>query len=72
MVNGVDGCEKKLLLQVRQHKKVFLRLVGFHAGVLGDDARAGARRIKKHAVEAADNFGKLPRVVVANDSVLGA
>ena len=72
VVDAVDGGKEELLLQVGHAHKVDGGLVRFHARVFGDDAGAGARGVEQHAVKAADDFGELVGVVVADDGVLGA
>ena len=72
MVDRVDGGEEELLLQVRQGEEVAGSFVGLDAGVLGDDAGAGAGGVEEDAVEAADYAGEGAGVVGADNGVAGA
>lgn len=70
MVHRVDSGQQQLLLGMRQHHKVFLRLISLDSRVLRDDARARTRRVQEDTVEAAHNARELPGVVCGDNHVL--
>lgn len=72
MVHRIDGREEELFLEMWETEEVGGCLTGFDTRVLGDDARATARRIKQHAVEAANEGREAARVVGGDDAVAGA
>ena len=43
MVDGIDGGEEELFLQVQEQQEVLFSLVDFDGSVFGDDAGRGGR-----------------------------
>ena len=65
-IDGIDGGQNELLLELAQEGKVALRLVRLDGRILRDDARAGARRIEQDTVETADLARKVQSILVAH------
>lgn len=64
VVNGVDGGEEKLFLDVGELYEVEFGFVGFDRGIFGDDIGIRVRSIEKDVVEVIYRFREVVGVVV--------
>jgi len=70
MVDGVNGRQKQLLLEMRQLDEILLVSVCLDRWIFSDNASARARRIEKYSVKTTDDTREFTSVVVANNDIL--